>query len=116
MYRSIDPNLPLDYVDPDNCNNDNNCMVIDTLNNQLTVSFTDSTTTGLGYSYVITTFDYNNLYRNSTIETSYTESADYILNINASYLKAAPQYSYISLQYGYQYYILIVVYQSQLLP
>lgn len=100
IYRSIDPSLPLDYVNPDSCNNlndinllasnntplpfSNNCVSIDTLTNQLTSSYIDEPEDMIYFSYIITTFDINGLYRNSTIKTTFSESAEPIDAINAS--------------------------------
>ena len=66
------------------CTEDNNCINIATINDNSIIEFTDSTTTGLGYSYLITTFDVDGLYTNSTLKTGYTEYAEAITNISAS--------------------------------
>jgi len=91
IYRSIDPSLPLDYVNPDSCNNlmdinlfNNNCISIDTLTNQLTSSYIDEPEDMIYFSYIITTFDTNGLYRNSTIKTTFSESAETINVIDVS--------------------------------
>ena len=57
---------------------------IATINDNSIIEFTDSTTTGLGYSYLITTFDENGLYTNSTLETGYSESANPITGPSAT--------------------------------
>ena len=91
IYRSIDPSMPLDYVNPDSCNTlnnlslfNNNCVSIDTLYNQSISSYTDEPEDMIYFSYIITTFDTDGLYRNSTIKTTFSESAESITNINAS--------------------------------
>ena len=53
IYRAIDPSLALPFINPDNCNINNNCLQIAVIEDQSIIEFTDSTTTGLGYSYII---------------------------------------------------------------
>ena len=84
IYRSIDPSISLPFIQPNDCNESTNCINIATIEDNSIIEFIDSTTTGLGYSYIITTFDMDDLYTNSTLETGYSESANPIIGPNAT--------------------------------
>ncbi len=87
IYRTVEDLFKVEIIDPIDCTNTGDCTALDTLLDQQTNTYTDSSVTTQGYCYVIATYDLVGNFQPSTIitrEAGIAENPDPISEITIS--------------------------------